>query len=610
MSNRIMTIPREINENQVVLSTGNHYLALPEVDVQSGSIKNLNVTSKKDKGLLEISGDNYLIKPVFFQGGKMLLPQKVFWERLYYYIPQITFVFDTFSVRARLYADLQEKGFVYEFASEKSIDVCLHINVDQVNFLRFNRYGAMGVKRLSIDKWLNNPCVLFEAYRFQMGMAFGGERGFCADFPEHFVNQAVDINKPLHLSLHIPLESQKPNAFYIALNAETDGASTTLIHLRRKGFKQIFGEWEKWLSKSIIQTSHKKIEKLFNENSLFNYFYSVSKDFYTDEWAAMTSRSPRYYVSGAFWERDSFYWSFPAIKIIDVPFHEKLVREMILLHAINPGDHAHYIDGTVLYPGFELDEACGYFNDLDFSLSFFDADILKAFEGITARIEREFDAEVGLYKTFLLPSDDPTEYPFVLFDNVLLIRGYGNLIQLYRRLGLDAALLEARVTTVKTNLNKFIRIIDGKPMYIWAFDKEQRYILYNDPPGNLGTLVYYGLPNDEIFQNTMAYYYSDRYKYYDSCARFKELACDHHPNTPSGLGLCGSLLNPLYKDKALNILMEAQLDHGLLCESFDKNTGDAKTGVGFATGAGYLAFALYEGFIKNETLKDKGTQDE
>ncbi len=35
------------------------------------------------------------------------------------------------------------------------------------------------------------------------------------------------------------------------------------------------------------------------------------------------------------------------------------------------------------------------------------------------------------------------------------------------------------------------------------------------------------------------------------------------------------------------------MDHGLLAESFDRNTREAKTGVGFATGAGYLAFALH-----------------
>lgn len=36
------------------------------------------------------------------------------------------------------------------------------------------------------------------------------------------------------------------------------------------------------------------------------------------------------------------------------------------------------------------------------------------------------------------------------------------------------------------------------------------------------------------------------------------------------------------------------MDYGLLAESFDEDTEKAKTGVGFATGAGYLAMALYK----------------
>ncbi|KUO48939.1 MAG: hypothetical protein APF76_09855 [Desulfitibacter sp. BRH_c19] len=598
MTELIMTIPQEITENETVLSTGNHYIALPEIDIATGGIKSFNVTSKRNKGLLEISGVNNFLKPEFHLKGKKVFPQKVNAERLHYYLPHITFEFDNFSVQTKIYTDLQEKGFVYEFTSTTNIDVRLKVQVDQLNILRFNRQILRGEKRLSVDKWLHNPCLAIEGYNVYMGMAFGGEKGFNADFSQDSLDQAIDAHKPLRFTLDLRLETQKPNAYYIALNADTDGASTTLIHLKRKGFKHIFSEWEHWMGYRIKQIANKRIERLFYENSLFNYFFSVSKDFYTDELVAMTSRSPRYYVSGAFWERDSFYWSFPAIKCIDPAFHLKLMREMILLHCINPGDHAHYIDGTVLYPGFELDEACSYFNDLDFPLSFFDAEILSAFSRIIERIEKEFDEGMGLYKTFLLPSDDPTEHPFVLFDNVLLWRGYKNLVQLYRKLQKGTLLLETRISVLEENFSKFIKVIDGKSIYVWAIDTENRYVLYNDPPGNLGSLVFYGIPNDEVFANTIAYYYSNNYKYYDSTARFKELACDHHPNTPSGLGLCGSLLNPLYKEEALEMALEANLDHGLLCESFDKNTGEAKTGVGFGTGAGYLALALYESFIK------------
>jgi meiotically up-regulated gene 157 (Mug157) protein len=138
--------------------------------------------------------------------------------------------------------------------------------------------------------------------------------------------------------------------------------------------------------------------------------------------------------------------------------------------------------------------------------------------------------------------------------------------------------------------------VDGKPIFAWSTDGKENYKLYNDPPGNLGLIYYYESVDykDEIFKNTIEYYYSPRYKYYFEDAKIKELACDHHPNTPSGLGLCGSLLNPLKREEALFWLKNANMDYGLLAESFDKDTGKTKTGVGFATGAGYLAMALYK----------------
>jgi len=54
---------------------------------------------------------------------------------------------------------------------------------------------------------------------------------------------------------------------------------------------------------------------------------------------------------------------------------------MILMHSKNPGDHAHYIDGTVLYPGFELDEAASYFILLDnLKDHFFNERLIRALE--------------------------------------------------------------------------------------------------------------------------------------------------------------------------------------------------------------------------------------
>lgn len=586
--NKIVTRPSEIDKNMRVLYAGNHYISLPEIDINDASIKSLNFVSLSNKGLVELSGEEALFEPRFYKKGEGLEIVKSEIEEIFSYIPSIKlYLSDGSRVLIKIYADLKEKGFVYEFESSEEMEVYLIVHPDKLSFLRFNSHEIDFKKEFKIDKWLKNPALNVYSYNVAFSLAFGAEKEF--DYSDE--GEGVILK----------LKLNGKNCFYIAVNSDMDGASTTLIHLKRKGFERIYEEVYRWLEKKYIKYSQDEyLERLLNKNLFFNYFFAVGKDMESDSYVALTSRSPRYYVSGAFWERDSFLWSFPAIKLIDREFHNLIAREMILRHSKNAGDHAHYIDGTVLYPGFELDEAASYFillKEMDVDLD--DLELIKALEMVYRRIEEEYDPKTGLYKTFLLPSDDPSEYPFVTIDNVILWRGLINLKDLYVKLNWykKAEEVEKKIRGIEKGIYEYLVVeVEGKKIFAWSSDGKGNYRLYNDPPGNLGLMYYYGFVDykDEIFKNTIDYYYSPKYKYYFKDAKIKELACDHHPNTPSGLGLCGSLLNPLKREEALGWLKMANMDYGLLAESFDKDTGEAKTGVGFATGAGYLAMALYK----------------
>lgn len=588
--NRILTTPKEIDKNERVLYTGNHYISLPNISVKDASIKNINIVSLFNKALAQLDGEDYLFKPFFYYDGNMLNIKSIEAFMESYYIPCFNIKLnDDIDIKIRIYADLYEKGFVYEFESTKRIDIKLLIDLKSLILLRFNSHEIDFKKDLKVDKWLGNPVISIYSNSLSFALAFGGDKDF-----------SYELNDD---NLCLNIKCINKNAFYVTVNSDSDGASTTLIHFKRKGFENIYSELKKWLDdKKISYVKDKTIERILNENLFFNYFYAVAKDMESDRLIALTSRSDRYYVSGAFWERDSFLWSFPAVKLVDKELYQRLLKDMIILHSKNAGDHAHYIDGTVLYPGFELDEAASYFICVE-DLEDYDSDIIKSLECVLKRIEKEYDEKAMLYRTFLLPSDDPSEYPFVTFDNVLLYRGFINLSILYKKIGQrdKAEFLNKRAEEIKIGIYKhLIKNIDGKDIFVWSCDNEGNFKIYNDPPGNLGLLPYYGFIDykDEIFINTIEYYYSDRYKYYFKDARIKELACDHHPNTPSGLGLCGSILNPLKSKEAIEYVKCAPMDYGLLCESFDKDSGEAKTGVGFATGSGYLAMALYKVLIK------------
>jgi len=583
---KIYTKPKEILNNEEVLYAGNHYISLPEIDPTTAIVRSLNIGTISNKALLELKGKKGLFIPSFYIGGKKLAIKHASYSKEYFYNPLITFDLEgEVQVKVRIYTDLYEKGLIYDFQSNKPVDIQILCDISSMSFLRFNSHDFDFQKNYQVDTWLYNPIIELESPKSSLAIAFGGEESFKYKFNEE--KETME------------LECKKRNALYIALNYDADGASTTLIHLKRKGYKVIYKQWEDWLQdKKLSYAQDFSLERIMNENLFFNYFFSIGKDWESDRYFALTSRSPRYYVSGAFWERDSFLWSFPAIKLVNPSLHQLLIREMILLHSKNPGDHAHYIDGTTLYPGFELDEAASYFILLrDLKQDKVDQSLIWALENVWDRIEQEYDRDTKLYKTFLLPSDDPALYPLVTIDNVILWRGLHYLRDLYEKLGLKekSRIIIERIGGIKEGIYKYlVKEVNGKKMFVWSGDKNGNFRLYNDPPGNLGLLHFYDFVHeqDEIFQNTIEYYYSPQYNYFFQDVSIQELACDHHPNTPSGLGLCGSILNPLKRKMALGWLLQANMDFGLLAESFDPNTGEGKTGVGFATGAGYLASVL------------------
>lgn len=585
---RILTRPEEVQKNEQVFYAGNHYLSIPVIKVNKGTVQNLNIVSLSSKSLVELAGKDYLFCPFFYKAGKRLEILKIEATRKGHYLPELIFDLENnIKITLRIYTDLREKGLIWDFSSTEKVKIRLSFDLSFVNLLRFNRHRVGFEKKIKKDRWLNNPVLDIVAPDVMLSLAFGAEDNMT------FQEGEADLN--------LEITCNERNCIYIAINSDPDGASTTLIHLKRKGYRKIYDEFISWLKyKTVSLPGDPLLEKKLNENLFFNYFFAIGKNLKSDRYVALTSRSPRYYVSGAFWERDSFLWSLPAIKIIDRELFVELAEELILTHSKNAGDHAHYLDGTVLYPGFELDQAASYFILIDeLEDDFFSGEILRKLYKVFKRIEREYDQNTGLYKTFLLPSDDPARYPLVTIDNVILWKGLKNFTRVLRAKNEDkmVELVEKRIEGIRRGIYRYlVAEVKGRKMFLWSTDGKGNFSLYNDPPGNLGTLSFYGFVNedDPIFKNTIDFYYSSEYEYYFENASIRELACDHHPRTPSGLGLCGSLLNPLKRKEALEWLRKADMDYGLLAESFDRNSGEARTGVGFATGAGYLAYALYK----------------
>ena len=87
----------------------------------------------------------------------------------------------------------------------------------------------------------------------------------------------------------------------------------------RNGAEAMIEQTAAWLSKRTRTTGQADLDLLMNRNFLFTELYAWGRTIDTEQFVGVTSRSPRYYVSAAYWDRDAMLWSFPALLDIDPP---------------------------------------------------------------------------------------------------------------------------------------------------------------------------------------------------------------------------------------------------------------------------------------------------
>ena len=133
---------------------------------------------------------------------------------------------------------------------------------------------------------------------------------------------------------------------------------------------------------------------------------------------------------------------------------------------------------------------------------------------------------------------------------------------------------------------------DGQPYFAWSVDLAGHHDVYDEPPGSLQLLPYYGFCErmDVIWQNTVRMIRSADYKFSFAGKPIAEIGCPHAP-WPWVLSLCNSLLCG-HAEQALRELTIMPMDNGIACESVDADTGECTTGSAFATCAGFLCHAL------------------
>ena len=361
--------------------------------------------------------------------------------------------------------------------------------------------------------------------------------------------------------------------------------------MQRRGW-----DWElrrslAWLKGRSRLFADGALTRLYNTNLFFCIFYSTGRTLDTEELVLVTSRSPRYYVSAAYWDRDSLLWSFPAVLDADPALAREMLGYVFGRQRRNIGVHSRFIDGAVLEPGFELDElvapvlALERYADETGDLSVFEApDVRRGIEEILRKLDAVRAEGCELYETFLQPTDDERVYPYLTYDNVLVWRA---LRALGRLLGREE--LTRRAEAVRRAIYENC-VFDG--MFAWSVDLQGGHDVYDEPPGSLLLLPYYGFcaADDPLYLKTAEAIRSPDYAYSFAGCEIAEIGCPHAPH-PWLLSIGNSLLCGR-SEQALEHLRRAKLDNGIACESVDEHTGECATGEAFATCAGFICHAL------------------
>ncbi len=577
------------------LPTGSEQVSLPRVNEINAGVEDLTFLHMASRGLIDLRGGQLepLMRPFVAQQGVEAELGGFEWSRLGYWYPRFAARAGALGLEGVILTPVGERGFGYRlrltnngaetvetaFGLRGQTGSAWHcVNVDK---------PIEGALNCYVSGWSGLP--VFEQMcgvpLFALAPICEGE---CrAEFEPAGEGWLWRLERTVRLA---PGESAEFTAWW-GLGLEEVSAVTSARELQRRGW-----DWElrrslAWLAQRSLDLGDEALTRLYNTNLFFCIFFSTGRTLDTEELVLVTSRSPRYYVSAAYWDRDSLLWSFPAVLDADAALAREMLGYVFGRQRRNIGVHSRFIDGTVLEPGFELDELMApvlalerYVDATGDRSVLTDPDVLRGIDGILRKLDAERAEDCELYETFLQPTDDERIYPYITYDNVLVWRALRALGRLFERPELTERAERVR-RAIYDNC-----IFDGA--FAWSVDLAGGHDVYDEPPGSLLLLPYYGFCawDDPVYLKTAEMIRSPDYAYSFAGCEIAEIGCPHAPH-PWLLSIGNSLLCGR-SGEALEHLRRTRLDNGIACESVDEHTGECTTGEAFATCAGFICHAL------------------
>lgn len=584
--------------------TGNEYITLPKI--QNGAIESITFLYSAFKGLIEcVGGHKPLIKPVLKQGKKNLCCS-VSEEKWGFWIPRFTHTCNGLRFTQTLLSPTGEKGFMIRLEcvneTDKAQTVSLGIEGEWKHAYReINATDTLNGEKTLTYGWFDTPVFSLQGVAPLFCFCFL----FDKKTENHvYCNGTRAEYSFLHKTVLLAGESVALDCAF-GLGFDSVACITSALELQRQTFPKLLNDTLRFLGERTVTTENALVNKRLNENLFFCYFCSAGKTLDTEAFACVTSRSSRYYVSSAYWDRDSLLWAFPMVLEVDVSRAREILDYAFGVQNRNVGVHSRYIDGCVLEPGFELDCLCAplialfaYYKKTGDKKYIALPKIQDVVYKILQILREKRHETVSLFETFLYPSDDMHRYKYLTYDNALTAFALQKVATMYEDILEKNTLDWCKKTSIDTYTAIAKHCITEKEnVYAWCVDLKGNYELYDEPAGSLVLLPLYGAckTTDEAYQNTLKRLYSKKNAYSFSGKPFSELGCAHSPH-PWVLSYANAVLSGNATQETVREMLEMEMDNGLASESVSEDTGKCMTGEAFATCAGFYAYALMRYF--------------
>lgn len=608
-------VPLHLGPNAVI-PTGNEWFSLPAIRAADGAILNFNVLSKRDRGLLAVMGrtpETPLLAPFASVNGTRVPLRGLAWELDGWWVPTGRLKARDVEFALTYCAPPGERGafvrILVRNRGARAAKVAVGFDVDWHHLTRviYAPSNLDGRKLAADAPWVEGATAFsfrtHDTY-FTWALLSPGAKRRAAKSAG-----AGGLRGRHETTLAVPAGGTAEALFFLGVGVEEFSGShnAKLLHqlVLRHSSDGVLASVAAWHEARAGSTGRADLDLLLNRNLMFNRHYAWGKTLDTEELVGVTARSHRYYVSAAWWDRDSLLWSFPALLHTDPAFAKEALTHALTTQLANVGEHSRFIDGTILEGGFQLDEGVAP----PIALASYvehtgDVAFLRAHAVTVDRLRQvllsRFDPATGMFHSLQDSQDEYTPEPFGTYMNGLTWVALKSLAALYRRLSRpgDAADALRRAAAMRAAvLRRCAATPPGGKAPILARATDGRKPRFDDvPPGSLVRLASLGFidEDDPLFKRTYDWLHSPAYKYANHGKRFGLPGSFRVPMT-----CCWAVADHLRlkraKAEALRILLGATWDDGIISEGVDPGTGRMQAGGGaFATAAGYVATAILE----------------